>query len=90
MEKVELSLERLLVIWWAFIWRVFLVSTIGGAIFGGIGGILVGLAGHPELGALVGGIFGWLVSIPVTIWALRATLTKNYSDFSIILTKSII
>ncbi|GAB1233607.1 hypothetical protein UT4_20770 [Ferrigenium sp. UT4] len=87
MEEIELTLEKTLPVWWAFVWRSTLVSMLAGFVLGGIGGFIVGASGNPQLGGTVGALLGWLASIPVSIWALKAALSKTYGNFSIALIK---
>ena len=72
-----MNFEIILSIWWSFIWRTALVGALTGSFLGLTGGFIVGATGHPELGATVGALFGYLGSIPVSVWALRAALIKH-------------
>ncbi len=83
MTQAQVNLEQTLSIWWSMMWRVMLVGTLVGAVLGGIGGFIVGFAGFPELGGAVGALMGWLSSIPVSIWALKAALGKQHGGWSI-------
>jgi hypothetical protein len=56
-----------------------------GFILGAIGGVVVGVMGKPDLGAMVGGILGYLGSIPVSIYVMKVILNKKYNKFSIAL-----
>ncbi len=87
LNTTEISLEKLLSIWWAMIWRSVVFSMLLGFVLGFIGGVIVGMAGHPELGGAVGAVLGWLGSIPVSIWALKTALTKKYGDYSFVMVK---
>lgn len=69
------------------IWRAVLVTIIVGAILGFVGGFIVGAAGQPELGGAVGALLGWLASIPVSIWALKAALSKKHGGYSVAMVK---
>lgn len=86
-ETVELNLERTLSLFWSFIWRSFIGAVIAGVVLGFIGGFIVGAAGHPELGAAVGALLGYLGSIPVMIWALRAALLRKHTAYKVVLVK---
>lgn len=87
MEEIEITLEKILPVWWAFVWRAMLVTMLVGFVLGGIGGFIAGASGNPRLAGTVGALLGWLASIPVSIWALKAALSKNYGSFSIALIK---
>ena len=87
MDAVELTLEKTMPIWWAFSWRAFLFSIVGGAIMGGIAGFIFGVTGNPELGGSVGSLVGFLTSIPISIWSLKVALNKKYNGISIVLVR---
>ena len=78
MNEAELNLERMLSIWWSFAWRAALLSMVVGAILGGIGGFIFAAYGNPQMSGSVGALLGWLGSIPVSIWALKAALSKKH------------
>ena len=88
MQDTPISLEKVLSIWWSMVWRIFLVSMLVGFVLGFIGGFVVGAAGRPELGGAVGALLGWLGSIPVSIWALKAALEKSHGGYKLALVKA--
>src|SRR5688572_17311847 len=63
---------------WAIFFAIaFVGGTIAGAILGGIaGGILGVLGAAPKLIAFVGGVLGFLVSIPISYFSFRFAVTK--------------
>jgi hypothetical protein len=77
-----LTFEQSLILWWSFVWRAGAAAIPVCLGLGGIGGLLVGFTGNPQLGAPVGMILGWLGMFPVSMWAFRAALTKHEVDFS--------
>ena len=87
MEEIELTLEKTMPIWWAFAWRAVLVSMLAGFVLGAIGGFIVGVAGSPQLGGAVGSLLGFFASIPVSIWALKAAMSKTYGNYAVVLVK---
>jgi hypothetical protein len=87
MEEIELTLEKTMPIWWAFAWRAVLVSMLAGFFLGAMGGFIVGVAGSPQLAGAVGSLLGFFGGIPVSIWALKAALSKTYGNNSIALVK---
>lgn len=80
---LEVTFERTITVWWSFIWRTAVFSMLLGAFLGLSGGIVVGIAGHGELGGAVGALLGWLGSIPVSIAVLRIVLRKQFNGFTI-------
>ncbi len=87
-DSLEVNLERVLSIWWSFVWRCAVFTGLAGAVLGLGGGMVVGAAGHPELGGAVGALLGWLAGIPVSIAVLRIVLRKRYSGFSVKLVRT--
>lgn len=71
-----MTYSETLVVWWSFFWRGVLAGFAAGAAAGFAVGVVAGLMGVPENGAIWGGIAGWIVGLPVSVWALRAALTK--------------
>ncbi len=72
-----MTIEGVLPVWWSFIWRCGAFSMLVGAFLGFCAGFILALNGHPELGRPMGALLGWLGSIPVSIWALKAALEKH-------------
>jgi len=87
MEEQEVNLETVLSIWWAWAWRFLIFSMLGGAVFGGIGGFIVGATGHPEMGGSVGALMGFIVGIPISIWTLKTALRIKYRGCSLALVR---
>lgn len=86
--ELELNLERLLNIWWSLVWRVLVGGFVAGFVVGGIGGFVLGLIGQSNLIPAVVAVLSWLAAIPVSIWALRASLLKKRSEYKIVLIKN--
>ena len=75
-------------IWWSIAWRAAVVGALVGMVLGFLGGFTVGVMGYPELGGIAGAILGWIGSIPISIWALKAALSKEHGGYSVVLIKS--
>jgi len=85
MERIEVTWGATLRVWWSYCWRVTLFSMILGFILGFIGGFVMGIMGKPEMSGMVGGILGFLGTIPLSIWVLKKILGKKYKGFSVAL-----
>ena len=83
MEQGILDFNTLLSIWWSFIWRTFLASAIAATLLGFLAGIILGFAGYTGAAGIVGGLLGWLVTFPISIWALNAALKKKHKGYVI-------
>jgi hypothetical protein len=81
MEKIEVTFNHVIKIWWSYIWRCALFSGL----LGFIGGLVVGLMVKAELAPMVGAVLGYIGSIPVSIYVLYKILNKKFSNFSIVL-----
>jgi len=75
--------DRIIQIWWSIVWRQTVFGLVAGAALGFIGGFLAAIAGRADLATLVGVIFAWLGSIPLSVVVLRIALKKKYEDFSL-------
>ncbi len=85
MNTIEVTWGHTLSVWWSYIWRCIVLSMIVGLILGAMGGVVVGAMGKPDMGGMVGGILGYLGSIPVSIYVMKIILNKKYKNFSIAL-----
>ena len=88
-QYLEVNWDRVLTIWWEYAWRCVVFSVLIGLFLGFCGGMIVGVAGYPELGGAVGALLGWLGSIGVSIVVLRTILQKKFSQFSIKLVREL-
>jgi len=85
MVESEITFQRSLSIWWSFVWRSVLVSIVLGAFLGFIGAVVAVLLGRPQLGSRLGGLLGWLGSIPGSIWALKEALAQKHAGHRVAL-----
>ena len=84
MQELEVTFSRVMSVWWLCIWR----AALGGFVFGGIAGFIVGFAFgilrlplDPVFPTIAGGIIGFVWFIVVVRMALR----KKYRNFRIAL-----
>ena len=85
---IEPTFNRILRIWWSYIWRVTLFSMLLGFILGFAAGFITGILGRGDLAQNVAASLGWLGSIPVSIYVMGIVLKKNHGDFTICLMKA--
>lgn len=95
---VEPSVERVIVVWWAWFWRMFLLGFVGAACIAFLFGIIVAVA-HIHISApvptqrpspdfrLVLFVPIFLASLAAQVWAFQLVLKKNFKKFSIRLVK---
>ena len=62
MQELDLTAQRLISVWWLCLWRGMLGGLLVGAIAGFIGGVLIALLGHAELGREGGQIAAFIVT----------------------------
>lgn len=85
-QELDVTLGRLLRIFWLFLWRALLGSVVIGFVLGLVIGFVLGALGEPR--AVIRAITGPVGAIAGTIWSivcLRMALEKKYSDFRIAL-----
>jgi hypothetical protein len=79
----DVTWERVLSIWWAFLWRAVIYSTLIGFVLGFVGGIVVAVLGRPDLGGPVGAVLGSIGAVPVSLIVISIVLKKRYGSFSV-------
>ncbi|TWC00846.1 uncharacterized protein DUF4339 [Bradyrhizobium macuxiense] len=85
-QELDITLGRLLRIYWLFIWRSLLGSVAIGFVLGLVIGFVLGALGEPR--AMIKTVTGPVGAIAGLIWSivcLRMALEKKYSDFRIAL-----
>lgn len=85
MQELEPTLGRVLRVWWALTWRLFVISIIVMLILGVVLGILFTAMGKQELGALWTQIIGNLVLIPIAIWGFSYLFELRFGQFRLAL-----
>lgn len=83
MEKMEVTWNVTLKVWWSFFWRAAVFGAIAGALAGGVVGFFLGLTGNTDQIPMYSGAAGYLVSIPITIWVMKIILEKRFGNFSL-------
>ena len=68
---------RALAVWWSAAWRGALYALPGGFVFAALGGFLAVITGAQEQAAIYGAIGGYLVSIPLSMLAMKQALSKH-------------
>lgn len=87
MEKLEPTWGNSIPVWWSFFWRATVFGALAGALLGAIGGLIAGLMGRVDLASTVGGVAGYLIAIPVSMWCIKHLLNKKYNGYSVCLIK---
>lgn len=89
MTELELTWIRTIKIWWGLVWRMMVYSILLGLLISFPVGILSAAFSfdQPTIDMLAQGIAA-AISLLLGIWILRVVLTKNYSDFRIVLVPS--
>ena len=84
-EKLEVTWQRVLTIWWSIAWRGFVFGVLSGVIVGAFWGLIAGLLGHADKAEKWGTLGGQIVSIPISMIVLKMVLEKKWKEFSIAL-----
>src|SRR5262245_20174003 len=88
LEYVDVTWARVLMIWWGWAWRAFPIAVALGFVLGFLGGLVVELVGHAELGRAIGGTLGGIAGFLVSLCTLRVVLRTRFSGFRIRLVKA--
>lgn len=82
--NLDKTFARTLVVWWAFTWRVSIISLFGAVFAGFVSGLVATGLGF-ETRTVVTWIQSsfFIVGIPVGMLVMRIVLLKNYSSFRI-------
>ena len=87
MNDIDITIGKVLPVWWAMIWRAMLGSVVAAFVLGVFIGLTMAAAGYPRMGGVAAALAGYLVSVPISVWALMLALKKNYSEFQIVFMK---
>jgi len=85
MQELELTMQRVLSIWWLLLWRWGIGGFIVGFIAGAVAGFLVTVLGHKELAVAAGGYAGLALSPFWGLLVVHMALKKKYSTFRLAL-----
>lgn len=85
--KTSLNLELAMAVWWDFAWKTTLVSVIIGMVLGFMVGLISTMFGDENVAGALAGTVAWLVTIPVGIFMLKRSLSRDYGNYSIMIVK---
>ncbi len=77
--------SQALSVWWAFMWRCTVWSMVVGVTLGAVGGGIAGAIGRVDIAGMIGVILGYLGSIPVSMYAMKVVLGKQFNGFRVVL-----
>lgn len=85
MEKLEVTWGNALLVWWSFVWRATVFGAVAGFVAGAALGVVAALTGHADSAELWGGIAGYIVALPISLWCMKIILSKSYENFEVAL-----
>jgi len=81
---LDITFGRTTRIWWALVWRALLLGAGAGFVIGFMEGFSGALLALHWLGQPITTVTsGFIVGLPIGIYALRVALRKQYRDFAI-------
>ncbi len=81
--EIEVTWNKTIRIWWAWVWRSILLSVAGGLIIGVLLGIISAVIGVKM--PLTSVILGFFVGLYAAFYMLKRVLNKDFGDFKIAL-----
>jgi hypothetical protein len=78
--RVGIRWPKALSVWWSAAWRGALYGMVGGFLLGAVGGVIAVVAGTPEQGAIYGAIGGYVAAIPASMLGLKQALSKHLAS----------
>ena len=85
---LEATWDRVVCVWWSFVWRCMVFTVIAAFIVGLVVGVVLGFVGRGHSAGAVGAVIGFLVWFPVSLWVVRTILQKRFGQFSVRLVAS--
>ncbi len=88
MQELEITSDKVLKVWWSWLWRTMLFALIAGFVLGLVVGIFGAFAGYDaeQLDVLVT-LLGFLIGLYVSYAVFARTLNKRFGSFRIALVK---
>ena len=90
--ELEITWNRVIKVWWSYLWRSLLAAIVAmviGAIIGGIFGFILGMLGfQTETIQLFVMPIGFLIGVGISIIPLKLILGKDFGEFRLVLVKS--
>ncbi|PKG80627.1 hypothetical protein CXF85_21110 [Colwellia sp. 75C3] len=87
--ELEITWDRVVRIWWSFLWRNLLAilgAIVIGAIVGFILGLILGIIGVPtETIKMIVQPIGFLIGLGISVIPLKMVLGKNFGEFRLVL-----
>lgn len=79
--------KTLLRIWIAFFWRATVIGFIVGALAGALVGMVLAASGATEHITIAASWAGYIVGVPVSMWAFVSALNSKFDSFEIHITR---
>ncbi|GHD66022.1 hypothetical protein [Jeongeupia chitinilytica] len=88
--ELEMTWRRAIRVWWAYAWRVLVLTLLAGAVFGITAGVIVAiLAGNAGASAdiprLALAAFGTLLGAVLSLVSMKCVLGCNFGEFRVAL-----
>ena len=90
--ELEITWNRIVKIWWAYLWRnliAIIASMIAGGILGAIVGFVLGLIGMSmSVIQICSGIVGGCAGLAFSVIPFKYILGKDFGEFRLVLVES--
>ena len=89
-EKIEILEPNWLIsfkVWWSMVWRMLVYSIVAIIGFSLLMSIVFMLGVKFEEVSEMGGFFGWIISLPISLLIVRFILSMEYKNFKVAIIK---
>ena len=79
-----MNTKSILLVWWTFFWRATLAGFLVGLVFGFMAGLVLALAGQERHIGWVAQTVGYVIGIPISMWAFLSAMNHEYKRLEVI------
>lgn len=83
MKELEVTWNRVLKIWWSYMWRFFLLVILVSLLFGFLAGFMAAFLGLKNIPPWIHSLFGFLLGFFASLFIFKYILKKNFGEFEI-------
>ena len=87
--ELEITWDKVVRVWWSYLWRCLIASVVAMipcCIIGGIIGFIMGAMDFPILAIqLIAGLLGFMIGLGISVVPMKMILGKDFGEFRLVL-----